>query len=558
MKTVKTIFMAATALMLAACADTDIPAFEVEKPAGMHLTDSLNAYGVLKSYVDRAKYPVFKMGGATSAGEFNKKGVRYVLDKENFEELVTGNAFKYSSVVKNDGSMDFSTITDFLDNAAEAGLSVYGHTLCWHSQQNMVYLKSIITDPNAANYLLHATTSEPKANPWDWELYYDLKTPLVKGTEYTIKMRAKASGDCEMAFWPGDGTNTQYLPSLKAGKEWAETSLTFTANIPITRLRFCFGKFGGDLYIDDVSLTAKGTTANLVANGGFDEEDISSWTKASWLNFVYKREKDADQAGGGSFTEQTIKDTLTYAMGNWIKSMMEACNGRVKAWDVVNEPMSDGKPSELKTAGRDGDPKKNFYWQDYLGKDYARVVIKLARQYGGDDLKLFINDYNLEAAYNRNAKCQGLIDMVKYWESDGVTKIDGIGSQMHVTYSMNPETHKRNEEAYVNHLKLLAATGKLIRLSELDMGLADAKGNTVHTADVTAEQHRLMAGYYKFIVEKYLEIIPPAQQYGITNWGVTDSPAGSFWRADEPIGLWDVNYNRKPAYAGFADGLAGK
>ena len=52
MKTVKTIFMAATALMLAACADTDIPAFEVEKPAGMHLTDSLNAYGVLKSYVD--------------------------------------------------------------------------------------------------------------------------------------------------------------------------------------------------------------------------------------------------------------------------------------------------------------------------------------------------------------------------------------------------------------------------------------------------------------------------------------------------------------------------
>ena len=245
-------------------------------------------------------------------------------------------------------------------------------------------------------------------------------------------------------------------------------------------------------------------------------------------------------------------------MGNWIKSMMEACNGRVKAWDVVNEPMSDGKPSELKTAGRDGDPKKNFYWQDYLGKDYARVVIKLARQYGGDDLKLFINDYNLEAAYNRNAKCQGLIDMVKYWESDGVTKIDGIGSQMHVTYSMNPETQKRNEEAYVNHLKLLAATGKLIRLSELDMGLADAKGNTVHTADVTAEQHRLMAGYYKFIVEKYLEIIPPAQQYGITNWGVTDSPASSFWRADEPIGLWDVNYNRKPAYAGFADGLAGK
>lgn len=129
---------------------------------------------------------------------------------------------------------------------------------------------------------------------------------------------------------------------------------------------------------------------------------------------------------------------------------------------------------------------------------------------------------------------------------------------MHVTYSMNPATQKANEDAYVNMLHLLAATGKLVRISELDMGIADADGHTIHTADVTAEQHRLMAKYYKFIVEKYLEIIPPEQQYGITAWGITDSPAGSGWRPDEPIGLWDTNYNRKPAYAGFCDGLQGQ
>lgn len=54
------------------------------------------------------------------------------------------------------------------------------------------------------------------------------------------------------------------------------------------------------------------------------------------------------------------------------------------------------------------------------------------------------------------------------------------------------------------------------------------------------------------------EIIPVAQQYGITQWAATDSPADSGWRKGQPIGLWDLNYNRKHTYAGFADGLAGK
>jgi hypothetical protein len=67
-----------------------------------------------------------------------------------------------------------------------------------------------------------------------------------------------------------------------------------------------------------------------------------------------------------------------------------------------------------------------------------------------------------------------------------------------------------------------------------------------------------MAEFYRFIVRKYLEIVPPAQQYGITQWCPTDSPANSGWRAGEPTGLWDASYNRKPAYAGYVLGLTGK
>ena len=248
-------------------------------------------------------------------------------------------------------------------------------------------------------------------------------------------------------------------------------------------------------------------------------------------------------------------------LDKWIGGMMTACDGKVKAFDAVNEPMSDSAPTELKTgtAGRDGSTKTNFFWQDYLGKDYARTVVALARKYGPSDLKLFINDYNLEAAYNKNAKCQGLIDMIKYWESDGVTKIDGIGTQMHVTCSLNPTTQKQNEDAVVNQFKLLAATGKLIKISELDMGLADAAGKTLITDSVnTEEEQNAQKAYYDFIIKAYFDNIPVAQRYGITLWSQTDSPAGSGWRHNEPIGLWNKDYVRKPAYAGFADGLAGK
>ena len=559
MNKIKIILPTIATFLITACANTDVPEFSTTEPENIAKQDTINAYGNLKSYVDHSKYPVFKMGGATSASDFNKKDIVYALDKSNYDEIVAGNAFKYASVVQDNGTMDFSTIKDFIQNATDAGLSIYGHTLCWHKQQNIKYLNSLITDPNAINYVLHINIPTAKKNLWDWECYFNLNKALSIGKEYTLKLRIKASKEYQVTVWPNViNGNTQYWPTpqVNATTEWKTISSTFKATLPINQIRFELGTFSGEIWIDDISLTdADGN--NYFDNNTFSN-NIDGVTKPG-QDYTLDRVPDPDQnSSGGKMTDQFKRDTLTVALGSWIKGMMQVTHGKVKSWDVVNEPMSDSNPDELKTANRDGDPKTDFFWQDYLGKDYARTAIKFARQYGGDSLKLFINDYNLEAAYNNNAKCNGLINMIKYWESDGVTKIDGIGTQMHVSYSLNPATQKLNEEAYVNHLKLLAATGKLIRISELDMGLQDANGNKILTENVTPEEEKAMAEYYKFIVEKYLEIIPVKQQYGITNWSVTDSPKSSKWLPGEPTGLWDENYQRKPAYAGFCDGLQGK
>ena len=101
----------------------------------------------------------------------------------------------------------------------------------------------------------------------------------------------------------------------------------------------------------------------------------------------------------------------------------------------------------------------------------------------------------------------------------------------------------------------MAESGKLCKISELDMGYEDAKGNPVTYDQMTEEQHKEMRDLYTFVLQKYFEIIPIDQQYGITQWCATDSPKDSGWRKGEPTGLWDLNYLRKHTYAGFVVGL---
>lgn len=557
-------------VLMAGCADDSVLDFSVQKPESIAGLEYLNEYASLKSYIDRNANPNFKLGTGVGVNDYISGGIVYRLTNANFDEMTAGNAMKYNSCVKDDGSMDFSQVTKFVEAAQAAGLTIYGHTLAWHSQQNNTYLNSLV----ASNKALHIHTDEAKANPWDWELYYNLDQPLVVGKEYTIKMKAKASPVFNnICFWPGDGTNTQYLPSFNAGEALEETSVTFTADYALNVMRFCFGQFGGDLYFDDLSLKETGSDVELIQNSSFDEDDLAHFSKPSWLDYTYAIESVVEGSSGSLTPEEKI-EVIVGAMDNWINGMMEACGGYVTTWDVVNEALSgvdqdgdgiyDLQSATRGTVSKEG-AKNNFYWQDYLGdEEYVRTAVRLARQHfvehegNAAELKLFINDYNLESDWDDNKKLKSLIAWIGKWEADGVTKLDGIGTQMHVSYYLNPDIQKSKEDHVVKMLELLAASGKLVKISELDMGIIGMDGASIMTKDITLEQRRAMAEYYKFIVRKYFEIIPAAQQYGISQWAQTDSPENSSWRKGEPIGLWTLNYDRNPSYAGFADGLAGK
>lgn len=592
--------------ILTACADESLlqPGESVQKPEEMVQLEYLNQYDVLKNYVNRGENPNFKLGVAIAASDFLKKELVYGLAVSNFDEMTAGNAMKYASIVKDDGSVDFSQVTSFVQTAKEAGMTVYGHTLCWHSQQNKTYLEKLIAptvipggggdSEDGKGYATQGASwvqsvfanadFEKGIQPWNgWgnnsthkqsaegqgynssysleitnpsaaqsyqaQIAYDFSSPLVLGGTYCLKMMIKGSVSGKISASlqrSSDYKGAGEFPEICVDTDWT----TYEGEVVVSgegadnanRFLLNVGAYKGTLYVDDITLCYSNP------NGGGNDQIVE-------------------------MSDEEKKKVLTNALEDWIKGMMAACKENpnieegesagatlVKAWDVVNEPMSDRYPSQLKSAATEGEENaaQSFYWQDYLGKEYAREVVKFARKYGGEDLKLFVNDYNLEAAYNNNAKCQGLIDMIAYWEADGVTIIDGIGTQMHVSYSLNPEEQAKNEACVVKMFQLLAASGKLVKISELDMGILDESGTEIKTENVTLEQQKLMSDYYQFIISKYFEIIPQSQRYGITQWSPADSPVGSGWRAGLPIGLWNLNYDRKPTYAGFANGLAGK
>ena len=281
-------------------------------------------------------------------------------------------------------------------------------------------------------------------------------------------------------------------------------------------------------------------------------------------------------------TPQEKSDILTLAMNKWISGMMQATEGKVKAWDLINEAISGGGNVNgfyaLQTEATSEHNPQDFYWQDYFTPEmYGPIVEKAARDaYAAvegttpEDLKLFINDYNLESDWDNNQKVKSLVYWIDVWEKKGKelgwnTKIDGIGSQMHISYYEDPQILESKKKAIQNMLKIMAETGKLVRISEIDMGYVDKDGKDVTTAQLEklpieerVAKEKAMAEHYKWIIEQYFKIVPVSQQYGICQWCLTDSPTDSGWRPGQPVGLWNLNYQRKPAYGGFADGLANK
>ncbi|MBR7054634.1 MAG: endo-1,4-beta-xylanase [Prevotella sp.] len=421
----------------------------------------------------------------------------------------------------------------------------------------------------------HATAKQSEA--WDNQMWL-VPGSFASGANFVFKADVRADkpafASTQIHNAPGSYVHYEALGNVNFTTEWKTITVSGKFNAAGQSIAFNLSELAeeNNYYFDNVSLKIGGV--EKIKNGDFEGTDVSSFRVkenggapvapeiCEGLTYIYV-------PSTVPLTQQERHDTLVYAMDKWIKGMMEACGGKVKAWDLVNEAISgggnDGQGNYTLQHSEGYNPDGTwdvggsaFYWQDYMGDlEYVRQACRLARKYGPEDVVLFINDYNLESDWDGNKKLKSLINWIKKWEADGVTKIDGIGTQMHISYYENSSTQTSKKNAITNMFKLMAATGKYVRVSEMDMGYVNSSGKDVPTSSMTETQHKNMANFYEWIIKEYFRLVPPAQQWGICQWCTTDSPSNSGWRANTPVGIWDLNYYRKHVYAGFVRGLGG-
>lgn len=535
-KTMKSaIFSISMLTLFVACKETNLLK---PTPISVGVVDSFDPNKVPNVLKNLTDVPV---GMAVHLEELNSNGSRWSdIVQSEFDNVTLGYNMKHGDVVKTNGNLDFSN-ADRLINSL--GMPVFGHVLAWHQNNNGDYLRSLASGGNVVvggNMLPNGDFelgSESSFTNW---------SNLVGGTAEGIF--ALESVDV--------APNTDSKRALKAvvnktgTNAWDVQSLgpNFTANAGKIYRISAFIK----------SASGGGRLKLIVQNEQYLENQLS-FTNSNWNSYVWDATiNEANPQfkihfnGEGTYVIDNVKiealeaasatdnteivSKVDAALKSWVQGSIKHYPN-IKAWDAINEVFTDGAVN-LRNGVSTGD---TYYWAQYLGRNYIYKTFQYAKEACGD-CEFFINDYNLEI---NTAKLDSTIALAKELQSKGYS-VAGIGTQMH----MSIDTPNDQIDTM---FKKLAATGLKIRISELDIRV-----NPNNAAGFLLSAHilKLQAEKYAFVVTSYFNNIPASQRHGITVWGVSDKDTwiNNATRTDYPL-LWDREFRKKAAYAGFANAL---
>ncbi len=267
-------------------------------------------------------------------------------------------------------------------------------------------------------------------------------------------------------------------------------------------------------------------------------KDQYSWTDADYLvNFAEENHmrihghclvwhnSHTSWVSNYSGTKEEWKTLLK----NYITTVVSRYKGRVASWDVVNEILLD-----------DGTPRQTI-WYNKIGWEYVALAFQTAHE-ADPNAVLFYNEYGQE--YSKT-KMKAINDTVKSLISRGVP-INGIGLQMHTNINQSATN-------MVDAIQQTALTGLIIHVSELDIAVNRDKNSAyvLSTADLETQKSRYRS------ISAAMSLIPEAQNWGITTWGVSDNDSWLTSNPDYPL-LFDKNYEPKICYDGVQEGFSVK
>ncbi|MCI1741793.1 MAG: endo-1,4-beta-xylanase [Prevotella sp.] len=510
--------------------------------------------------------------------DWNTYEVSYTCTKENMDRMCI-NFGKVAGTYLVDDVQFGEKIADKMTNMLLGDASDFeggtaGNWSSWGSGKVSQEVKAGAGKDGSYGVVL---TNKGDGNAWDAQFAYTFSSDLDKTKSYIIQFWAKSStnaGALQLQYQNGTTYKSQGgYNNFTIGTEWAQYEYTFTPGYDdVNRIILNFGKVGGTYYIDNIKFgPAIVQSAAMVAK-----------------KYIPLRTTRADQ--GTSSVTYNLKTpsekrtALLGAMDSWIKGVAEHLSEKKVVpygYDVINEPIADetnkvrgvddgtfggstkngdgtvtydSEPTESTTDGLNLNwGTDRFYWGYYV-KDYAIQAFQKARKYLPAETKLFINDYNLETS---PTKLAALIKFVKQIDTDnGSSIVDGIGTEVHFDLSAATDNKTTNDNLIATlktkvdvMFKTLAATGKFIRVTELDVALG--------TSSPSSAQYECQAECYRMIFRSYLDNIPSAQQSGITIWTLSDNDKEhTNWLKGDVPNVFDGSYKRKWAYKGVCDGIA--
>ena len=546
MKKIHNILLASAAatLLLTGCVedfDTSYPAGE--KPENVAMDDLTRGYEVLKNYTG------MKLGANLTIADLKAANTSFSTVLANFNEVNVVDGFSHAAVVADDGTVSADASKDEVDAAIAAGL-VPTASLFAPNAWNMNVMKEATKDTwvDGENVDLHQK--------------YDFESSAIGDVFGTDK-------DSKVAKDP-TGKNGKSLCIKKAAK-----FIEFPVNLPegaslSTIKTISFDYYSSNVKKNVVIRVKVGDKAKELRNFGvptkaktwetfmvdlskidfteaFDADDMKSSNislvigQAAVPQQVYVDNIDiyAPYQKPGYYKPRPVEEKaadVKKAMFAYVDSVMQNYGDKVQAWNVASNLIEDLFYS-LKSSENMG-ATDEFYPNDYLDENWVADVCKEIHSKKAD-AKLFYSEENL---LTDAEKTEAAINYIKQWNEAGA-KIEGIDAKLDVPYNSSSVAEaKANVDILLAKLK---ASGLQVRLSDMNVYLADASGTVADQSMATFEDYKGMAELYAYILNKAQDVLGD-KLYGVSFSTINQGATG--------VGLWN-HFNRLPTYVGVVNGL---
>lgn len=546
MKKIHNILLASAAatLLLTGCVedfDTSYPAGE--KPENVAMDDLTRGYEVLKNYTG------MKLGANLTIADLKAANTSFSTVLANFNEVNIADGFSHAAVVADDGTVSADASKDAVDAAIAAGLAPTA-SLFAPNAWNMTVMKEATKDTwvDGENVDLHQK--------------YDFESSAIGDVFGTDK-------DSKVAKDP-KGKNGKSLCIKKAAK-----FIEFPVNLPegaslSTIKTISFDYYSSNVKKDVVIRVKVGDKTLQLRNFGIPTK-AKTWetfkVDLSKVNLTETFDADALKSsnitlviGQAAVPQQVYVDNIDIyapyqkpgyykprpveekaadvkkAMFAYVDSVMQNYGDKVQAWNVASNLIEDLfyslKSSENMVA--DGE----FYPNDYMDENWVADVCKEIHSKKAD-AKLFYSEENM---LTDAGKTEAAINYINQWNEAGA-KIEGIDAKLDVPY--NSSSLAETKANIDNLLATLKASGLEVRLSDMNVYLADASGTIADQSKATFEDYKGMAELYAYILNKAQDVLGD-KLYGVSFSTINQGTTG--------VGLWN-HFNRLPTYVGVVNGL---